>query len=195
MFSAFNPSKCTHLEQWNCAAPGSSRGLPAGARIRTHNLGLPWVSSPMLYPLGPTTPQINTRYNQGMQNTISGERETLQPNRMTTNLCLFKVARLWQNCITLYMVRVVLHFSYVFCHWTNPLKDFHNYYGLWKVYILVLGGWHACKVNKHFQFLIICIFFFLLYFLNDSQTIRSTIHFPEPLLCLTLICCDRSDCK
>ncbi len=35
------------------AAPGrSSRGLPAGARIRTHNLGLPRVSSPTLYPLG-----------------------------------------------------------------------------------------------------------------------------------------------
>ncbi len=32
--------------------PGSSRGLPAGAGIRTHNLGLPRVSSPMLYPLG-----------------------------------------------------------------------------------------------------------------------------------------------
>ncbi len=31
--------------------PGSSWGLPAGARIRTHNLGLPRVSSPTLYPL------------------------------------------------------------------------------------------------------------------------------------------------
>ncbi len=30
--------------------PGSSRGLPAGAGIRTHNLGLPRVSSPTLYP-------------------------------------------------------------------------------------------------------------------------------------------------
>ncbi len=32
--------------------PGSSRGLPVGAGIRTHNLGLPRVSSPTLYPLG-----------------------------------------------------------------------------------------------------------------------------------------------
>ncbi len=32
--------------------PGSSRGLPAGVGIRTHNLGLPRVSSPTLYPLG-----------------------------------------------------------------------------------------------------------------------------------------------
>ncbi len=31
--------------------PGSSRGLPVGAGIRTHNLGLPRVSSPTLYPL------------------------------------------------------------------------------------------------------------------------------------------------
>ncbi len=58
MFSAFNPSKCTHLEQWaaDCAAPGSSRGLPVGAGIRTHNLGLPQVSSPTLYPLGQRLP-------------------------------------------------------------------------------------------------------------------------------------------
>ncbi len=32
--------------------PGSSRGIPAEARIQTHNLGLPQVSSPTLYPLG-----------------------------------------------------------------------------------------------------------------------------------------------
>ncbi len=32
--------------------PGSSRGLPAGAGIRTHNLGFSRVSSPTLYPLG-----------------------------------------------------------------------------------------------------------------------------------------------
>ncbi len=32
--------------------PGSSHGLPVGAGIRTHNLGLPRVSSPTLYPLG-----------------------------------------------------------------------------------------------------------------------------------------------
>ncbi len=38
--------------------PGSSRGHPVGAGIRTHNLGLPWVSSPTLYPLGQRLPQI-----------------------------------------------------------------------------------------------------------------------------------------
>ncbi len=32
--------------------PGSSHGPPVGAGIRTHNLGLPRVSSPTLYPLG-----------------------------------------------------------------------------------------------------------------------------------------------
>ncbi len=36
--------------------PGSSRGLPIGAGIRTHNLGLPRVSSPTLYPLGQRLP-------------------------------------------------------------------------------------------------------------------------------------------
>ncbi len=60
MFSAFNPSKCTHLEQWaaDWQRPGSSRGPPARARIRTHNLGLPRVSSPTLYPLGHDCPVL-----------------------------------------------------------------------------------------------------------------------------------------
>ncbi len=31
---------------------------------------------------------------------------------------------------------------------------------------------------------------FLAYLLNDSQTIRSTIHFSKPLLYVTLICGD-----
>ncbi len=55
MFSAFNPSKCTQLEQWaaNIAAPGEqSWTLAAKAGIRTQNLGLSQVSSPTLYPLG-----------------------------------------------------------------------------------------------------------------------------------------------
>ncbi len=39
--------------------PGSSRGLPARAGIRTHNLGLPRVSSPTLYPLGQRLPQCD----------------------------------------------------------------------------------------------------------------------------------------
>ncbi len=40
--------------------PGSSRGLPAGAGIRTHNLGLPRVSSSTLYPLGHDCPGYNS---------------------------------------------------------------------------------------------------------------------------------------
>ncbi len=36
--------------------PGSSRGLPVGAGIRTHNFGLHQVSSPTLYPLGHNCP-------------------------------------------------------------------------------------------------------------------------------------------
>ncbi len=47
--------------------PGSSRGLPVGAGIRTHNLGLPRVSSPTLYPLGqrlPTWEQTRLIYFQ-----------------------------------------------------------------------------------------------------------------------------------
>ncbi len=44
--------------------PGSSRGLPVGAGIRTHNLGLPRVSSPMLYPLGQRLPNVQTRFQK-----------------------------------------------------------------------------------------------------------------------------------
>ncbi len=39
-----------------CSARGAVVGLPAGAGIRTHNLGLPRVSSPTLYPLGHDCP-------------------------------------------------------------------------------------------------------------------------------------------
>ncbi len=56
VFSAFNPSK---LEQWVASetlAQGSHLTLPAGAGIRTHNLGLPRVSSPTFYPLGHNCP-------------------------------------------------------------------------------------------------------------------------------------------
>ncbi len=62
MFSAFNPSKCTHLEQWaaDCAAPGEQSWTSCRAGIRTHNLGLPRVSSPTLYPLG----QVSVAYGQ-----------------------------------------------------------------------------------------------------------------------------------
>ncbi len=58
MFSAFNPSKCTHLEQWaaDCAAPGEQSWTSCRAGIRTHDLGLPRVSSPTLYPLGQRLP-------------------------------------------------------------------------------------------------------------------------------------------
>ncbi len=45
------------VHTWSSGQPtvqrlGSSRGLPVGAGIQTHNLGLPRVSSPTLYPLG-----------------------------------------------------------------------------------------------------------------------------------------------
>ncbi len=46
-------------------------------------------------------------------------------------------------------------------------------------------GMHArSKNNMHL---------FLPYLLNDSQTIRSMIHFSKPFLCVTLVCGDWSD--
>ncbi len=61
VFSAFNPSKWSS-GQPTVQRPGSSRGLPAGAGIRTHNLGLPRVSSPTLYPLGQRLEKLETEY-------------------------------------------------------------------------------------------------------------------------------------
>ncbi len=66
MFSAFNPSKWMDVGSRLCSARGlvpcsrvscQSWTLPARAGIRTHNLGLPQVSSPTLYPLGHDCPQ------------------------------------------------------------------------------------------------------------------------------------------
>ncbi len=46
MFSAFNPSKCTHLEQWaaDCAAPGEVQQSWTSCRSRDSN-PQPWVTS------------------------------------------------------------------------------------------------------------------------------------------------------
>ncbi len=72
MCSAFNPSKWSSgqptLRRWG-AVGGSvlAKGLTsvvdtsARAGIRTHNLGLPQVSSPTLYPLGHELPHINLK--------------------------------------------------------------------------------------------------------------------------------------
>ncbi len=74
MFSAFNPSEWSS-GQPTLRRPGNSWGfgallkgltsvvdtsfsLPARAGIRTHNLGLPQVSSPTLYPLGHNCPVL-----------------------------------------------------------------------------------------------------------------------------------------
>ncbi len=44
MFSAFNPSKCTHLEQWaaDCAAPGEQLWTSCQSRDANPQ---PWVTS------------------------------------------------------------------------------------------------------------------------------------------------------
>ncbi len=70
VFSAFNPSKCTHLEQWaaGTATPGSSWGFGAllkgltsvmdnSSRSQDSN-PQPQVTSPTLYPLGHDCPRL-----------------------------------------------------------------------------------------------------------------------------------------
>ncbi len=77
--------------------PGSSRGLPVGAGIRTHNLGLPRVSSPTLYPLGQRLPRKEKRlqrqrwarpgFEPGTSRNLS-ENHTPRPTSHWSVLCI-----------------------------------------------------------------------------------------------------------
>ncbi len=84
VFSAFNhPSVHTWSSgQPTVQRPGSSRGLPVGARIRTHNLGLPRVSSPTLYPLGQRLPSRGIIINtfQKINNNNNKKKENKNKN-------------------------------------------------------------------------------------------------------------------
>ncbi len=55
-----HPSLHTCSNKEEPCSPGSSRGLPVGVGIRTHNLGLLRVSSPTLYPLGQRLPGFDS---------------------------------------------------------------------------------------------------------------------------------------
>ncbi len=63
------------VHTWSSGQPTvqRSRGLPVGAGIRTHNLGLPRVSSPTLYPLGQRLPIATLSFSI---NTLSGTVES-----------------------------------------------------------------------------------------------------------------------
>ncbi len=56
-----------HLTHPSSGQPGEQSWIPAGAGIRTHNLGLPRVSSPTLYPLGQRLPFFNYLKNIMLQ--------------------------------------------------------------------------------------------------------------------------------
>ncbi len=74
-----------------------------------------------------------------------------------------------------------------------PLKCPYN--GLWKVHILGLGVPNnrlTCMQGQKTLSSSYNMHLFIPYLFNDSQTIRSTIHFSKPLLCVTLICGDWS---
>ncbi len=83
----------------------------------------------------------------------------------------------------------------VWKYYTATLKKAYilkcPYYGLWKItifwfWVSPTTGWHACKVKKHFHFLIMCIYFTLF-----AQRL-STINLTKSLLCVMLICGDWS---
>ncbi len=66
VFSAFNPSKCTHLEQWaaDCAAPGEQSWTSCRSRDSNPQ---PWVTSGFksnALSIRPTTAQLGQRLPQ-----------------------------------------------------------------------------------------------------------------------------------
>ncbi len=126
VFSAFNPSK------WNSGQPtvrrpGSSSvpcsrvspqswTLPAGARIRTHNLGLLRVSSPTLYPLGHYCPQTTMRC--GRQRLVSIVSIVIffflkQPSNIRTDECV-----IWHICLELFFFLISVRLF-----WRYPLNS------------------------------------------------------------------------
>ncbi len=98
---------------------------------------------------------------------------------------------IWMNdsgtCCHLLVVLV----SYLENHFINNVLTC-PYYGLWKVHILVLGVPNnrlTCMQSKitlsfsyNMHLYLICS--------TTSKTIRSTIHFSKPILCVMLICSD-----
>ncbi len=82
VFSAFNPSKCTHLEQWsaNTAAPGEQSGVRCLAQGFHLSRGQflpeprfePTTSSPTLYPLEPQLPHYAIHCNCTTENNNQG---------------------------------------------------------------------------------------------------------------------------
>ncbi len=130
MFSAFNPSKWSS-GQPKLRCPGSSWGfgaLPKGLTSvvdtscqsrETHNLGLPWVSSPTLYPLGHDCPQM-----MNVSTVCSGAAvlsaiiikvpsRTHRPNRKTYRLML--IFEKWQiladiSALMIYRLTTIAYF-------------------------------------------------------------------------------------
>ncbi len=125
--------------------PGSSRGLPVGDGIRTHNLGLPRVSSPTLYPLGQRLPKrCKTTIHSSFTNTpwpchsvcLHGYRADRNTERDRRNnkgierstvwvfVCtvLAKVSRFWWLSIWRKRVFIAGHFLMIYFIMLN--KDF-----------------------------------------------------------------------
>ncbi len=103
-------------------------------------------------------------------------RKTWRPESLSKErrprLLQGKTHSLWQDSqINASVPCVIIHGKYY------TLKCL--YCGLWKE--STTTDWQACKHKKHIKFLTICILF-VPYLLNESQTIRSMIHFSKALL-------------
>ncbi len=107
---------------------------------------------------------------------------------------LFSIKKYYTLLIKIYLQEKLLE-----TFWSEIPNSVWNlkcpYYGLWKVHILVLGvpnnSLTCIQAQKTLSYSY-NMHLFLPYLLNDSQTIRSTINFSKPLLCVTLICGDWS---
>ncbi len=93
MFSAFNPSKCTHLEQWaaDCAAPGEQSWTSCRSRDSNPQ---PWVTSGFksnALSIRPTTAII--RKHPSKQNYI--------------NVCVYIYRLIYFKCLFLLILMII----------------------------------------------------------------------------------------
>ncbi len=125
VFSAFNPSKCTHLEQWaaDCAAPGEQSWTSCRSRDSNPQ---PWVTS--------------------------GFKSNALSIRPTTALVYFLISLSSNPGIVYYKYRwlcdKLLLFPYCKSLWLKVSAKYLNVI----VYEIVFSGWiwlHICRINLH----------------------------------------------
>ncbi len=113
VFSAFNPSKCTHLEQWaaDCAVPGEQSWTSCRSRDSNPQ---PWVTSGFksnALSIRPTTAQHPSGHSHALsQITHTWPPSVNPPHLLSTNQAQYKTAQI-PNTHCLVLKLLALHLS------------------------------------------------------------------------------------